>query len=210
MRIIMLGAPGAGKGTQAERLSELLGIPMLTMSNVLKSVVSGTSALGEQIRAVMARGDLAPDDLIWQCLRDELNHAKYEQGVIFDGVPRTLGQFNRLVADRMIVDKVLVLRVSDEVLAHRLTGRRLDPVTERIYHIDTLPEDMSDGQKSRLVMRADDAPDVVIKRLGIYHQTTAPIIQAFKEHAQYKNAVVELDASLDKDTVWKAVKACVS
>ena len=190
MRIIMLGAPGAGKGTQAERLSELLGIPMLTMSNVLKSVVSSTSALGEQIRAVMARGDLAPDDLIWQCLRDELNHAKYELGVIFDGVPRTLGQFDRLVADRMIVDKVFVLRVSDEVLAHRLTGRRLDPVTERIYHIDTLPEDMSDEQKSRLVMRADDAPDFVIKRLGIYHQTTAPIIQAFKEHAQYKNAVV--------------------
>lgn len=210
MRIIMLGAPGAGKGTQAERLSRLLSIPMLTMSHVLKSVVSGTSALGEQIRAVMARGDLAPDDLIWQCLRDEIKRAKYEQGVIFDGVPRTLGQFDRLVADRMIVDKIFVLSVRDEVLAHRLTGRRMDPVTERVYHVDALPEDMTDAQKSRLVMRADDAPDVVVKRLGIYHQTTAPIIQAFKDRAQYKNAVVELDASLDKDTVWDAIKACVS
>tara|TARA_A100001015_G_scaffold139873_1_gene155128 strand:- start:236 stop:859 length:624 start_codon:yes stop_codon:yes gene_type:complete len=202
----MLGAPGAGKGTQAEQLSELLGIPVLTMSSVLKSIISGESELGQQIRALMAKGDLAPDDLIWRCLCNELQHSKYRQGVIFDGVPRTVGQFDLMVEDGMQIDKVFVLQVADDVLVDRLSGRLMDPATERIYHKRFLPEGMSEAQKSRLVARPDDAPDVVRKRLAVYHETTAPIIQAMRSNQAYKDVMVDVDASLHKDAVWQAIK----
>ena len=175
MNLILLGAPGAGKGTQAELLMEKLSIPGISTGNMLREAMKNGSALGEKVKSYMDNGLLVPDDIIMDIVADRVSRADCEQGFILDGVPRTLAQAEALEARGVQIDHVVSIEIDDSVIEGRMTGRRVCSKCGASYHVvANAPkvEGVCDHCGSALVIRKDDAPETVRRRLEVYHEQT--------------------------------------
>ncbi|MEJ5252413.1 MAG: adenylate kinase [Chthonomonadetes bacterium] len=210
---IFLGAPGAGKGTQAERLREDFGFVSVSTGEMLREAMRAGSELGKTVQEYVTRGDLVPDDLVAAVLRERLAQGNTGNGVILDGFPRTVRQAE--ILEEMLAKHcwqlcgVLYLEASEEVVLQRLGGRRNCPQCGANYHVVTMPpkvEGVCDRCGAELVIRPDDAPEAIRKRLEVYHQQTKPLIAFYDQ----RGILERIDASGEVDEVYQAVKDAVS
>ena len=175
MNLILLGAPGAGKGTQAELLTEALGIPAISTGNMLREAMANGCDLGKQVKQYMDAGQLVPDELVLSLVASRVKESDCANGYILDGVPRTLVQAQALDAKGVTVDHVISLEIDDDVIAGRMSGRRACTQCGATYHISANPpkqEGVCDICGDPLTIRKDDAPETVLNRLKIYHAST--------------------------------------
>ena len=178
MDLIFIGPPGAGKGTQAEAIINEFKIPQISTGDIIRAAIRGGTELGKEFKSYTDAGKLVPDDLVNRMVDARLQEDDCKQGFLLDGYPRTTAQAEAL--DQMLekagrkLHHVLLLEVADDVLVERITGRRSDPETGRVYHIkfDPPPDDVA----PRLIQRSDDTEEVLRQRLGEYHEKTAPLI----------------------------------
>ncbi len=175
MNLILLGAPGAGKGTQAELLVEKLSIPAISTGNMLREAMANGSDLGKKVKQYMDEGSLVPDELILGIVAERVSRPDCRKGFILDGVPRTLAQAEALEAKGVQIDHVISIEVDDSEIEHRMTGRRVCTKCGASYHITANPprvEGICDLCGGQLTIRKDDAPETVRHRLQVYHETT--------------------------------------
>ena len=184
MRIILLGAPGAGKGTQAQFLCEQFGIPQISTGDMLRAAVAEGSEPGLQAKSIMDSGGLVSDDLIINLVKARLQQPDCAAGCLFDGFPRTIPQAQAMVDANIAVDHVIEIAVDDEEIVGRLSGRRVHPASGRIYHVVHNPpvEDGKDDVTGEpLMQRDDDQEETVRKRLSVYQQQTRPLVDFYRD-----------------------------
>ena len=178
MRLILLGAPGAGKGTQAEILRKELNVPTISTGNILRAAIKNGTPTGMKAKSYMDAGKLVPDDVIIGIITERLAEEDCKNGYILDGVPRTIGQAEAMEKAGIQIDAAVSLEVSDEAIMKRMDGRRVCESCGASYHIVNAPskkEGVCDLCGGKLVQRADDAPETVKKRLEVYHTETEPL-----------------------------------
>ncbi len=178
MKIIFLGAPGAGKGTQADRISERFGIPTISTGAIIRSAVKDGTRMGLEAKKFIESGALVPDEIVIGIVKERLNESDCDKGYILDGFPRSVPQAQALDEMGVKLDKVISLEVSDETIVERMSGRRVCSGCGRTYHVQHLPSAKGEDCEAcgtRLTIRADDAPDVVRSRLEVYHSVTEPL-----------------------------------
>ena len=178
MKLILLGPPGAGKGTQAEILNKKLNIPTISTGNILRAAVKNGTPVGLQAKAYMDAGKLVPDEVIIGVISERLAEADCQNGFILDGVPRTIPQAEALEKVGITFDAVVSLEISDEEIVERMGGRRVCASCSVPFHVENLPpkvEGVCDACGGKLEARADDKPEVVRDRLKVYHKETAPL-----------------------------------
>jgi adenylate kinase len=186
MRIIMLGAPGAGKGTQAQFITERFDIPQISTGDMLRAAVKAESELGKQVKEVMSSGGLVSDDIIIALIEERVQQADCKNGFLLDGFPRTIPQAEALKNQGIMIDYVVEIAVDDEEIVSRLSGRRVHESSGRIYHVKYDPpkvEGQDDETGDALVQRDDDQEETVRKRLRIYHEQTAPLVDYYQDWA---------------------------
>ena len=201
MKIIFLGAPGAGKGTQAEIVSERLSIPTVSTGNIIRAALKDGTPMGLKARAFIEAGELVPDDVVIGIIQERLSEEDCENGFILDGFPRTIPQAEALDAMGIVIDKVIDIEVSDETIARRLSGRRVCKNCGCSYHIDYKKpsvEGVCDACGGELILRSDDAPETVLERLAVYHEKTEPL-KAYYEK-QGKLFIVEGQEQVEDTT----------
>ncbi len=182
MRLILLGAPGAGKGTQAANICARYGIPQISTGDMLRAAVKAGTPLGLQAKAVMDSGALVSDDIIIGLVRDRLQQPDCARGFLFDGFPRTLAQADALKAAGIAIDYVVDFEVPDEDIVDRLGGRRVHPASGRVYHLRYNPpkvDGKDDVTGEDLVQRDDDREDTVRRRLAVYREQTRPLVDYY-------------------------------
>ena len=187
MRIILLGSPGAGKGTQAINLSKHFQIPLISASDMLRAAVESGSALGMEIKGIMGRGDLVSDEVIVDLVKQRIAQEDCKSGYLLDGFPRTIAQANALTKAGVSIDYVIEIYVDDDEVVSRLSGRLTHPGSGRIYHIKYNPPKVAyldDVTGERLVQRDDDREETVRNRLRIYHEKTEPLVTYYQELAR--------------------------
>jgi adenylate kinase len=183
MRLILLGAPGAGKGTQAQFITEKFGIPQISTGDMLRAAVKARTELGIKAKAVMDSGGLVSDDIIIGLVKERIAQDDCSNGFLFDGFPRTIPQAEAMVDAGVTIDHVVEIAVADNEIVARLSGRRVHPGSGRIYHVQHNPpqrEGVDDETGEPLVQREDDQEDTVRKRLEIYHSQTSPLIDFYQ------------------------------
>lgn len=189
MRIILLGAPGAGKGTQAQYITEKYGIPQISTGDMLRAAVKAGTPLGIKAKAVMDAGELVSDDIIIGLVKERITEADCEKGFLFDGFPRTIPQADALKEAGVVIDAVVEIDVADEEIIKRMSGRRVHPGSGRTYHLvfnQPKVEGKDDVTGEDLVQRADDVEEIVRDRLNVYHDQTAPLISYYKSWGEAK------------------------
>lgn len=189
MNLILLGAPGAGKGTLASYLIEKMGVPSVSTGNILREAIRSGTELGRQAKAFMDAGKLVPDQLVIDLLKDRISQDDCKNGFILDGFPRTIPQAETLDTIASI-DKVLNLDVPDSVIMDRMTGRRSCPACGMTYHVQNNPpkaEGVCDNCGAALEIRRDDSPEVVSKRLETYHTQTEPLRAYYEAQGKLSN-----------------------
>jgi adenylate kinase len=199
MRLILLGAPGAGKGTQAQFIRERYGIPQISTGDMLRAAVKAQTPLGIAAKTVMDAGGLVSDDLIIGLVSDRLKQPDCASGYLFDGFPRTVPQADAMKAAGVAIDHVLEIAVPDEDILERITGRRVHVASGRIYHVHFHPpkiEGVDDATGEALVLRDDDREDTVRKRLEVYHAQTEVLIGYYSEWATRGSQPGEPDAPI--------------
>jgi adenylate kinase len=182
MKLILLGAPGAGKGTQAKVLAEKYGIPVISTGNILREAIAEGNELGLKVQDIMARGELVDDDIIMAIVKARLAEADAQNGYLFDGFPRTLEQAQGMRDNGIDVDRVIYLEVNDDKIVERMSGRLSHPASGRVYHkIHNPPKNsgVDDVTGDALVQRNDDKPEVVRNRLKVYRRQTAPLLEYY-------------------------------
>ncbi len=182
MRIILLGAPGAGKGTQSTYISKSLGIPQISTGDMLRSAVAAGTPLGIAAKQIMDAGQLVSDEIIIGLVKERLTEPDCANGCLFDGFPRTLPQAEALGKDGIRIDHVVEINVEDKEIIERMSGRRVHPASGRTYHVLFNPPatpDIDDETGEALVQREDDHEDTVRKRLEVYHAQTQPLINYY-------------------------------
>ena len=183
MRLILLGAPGAGKGTQAQFITEQFGIPQISTGDMLRAAVKAGTELGLKAKAVMDSGGLVSDEIIIGLVKERITQEDCRNGFLFDGFPRTIPQAEAMVSAGVDIDHVVEIAVDDEAIVSRLSGRRVHPGSGRVYHIEFNPperENLDNETGEDLVQREDDQEDTVRKRLDVYHSQTAPLIDFYQ------------------------------
>ena len=208
VKLILLGAPGAGKGTQAAELSRRLNIPTISTGNILRQAIKDGTEVGLQVKALMDAGKFAPDELIMKILDQRLAQSDCQQGYILDGVPRTLAQAEALRAAGIVFDHVVSLEVADEDIEKRMAGRRACPKCGATYHIETLPpkqEGICDSCGGELVLRTDDAPETVRHRLEVYHAQTEPLKEYYSKQGLLREVAGDGDISSITAAVMEAM-----
>ena len=197
MNLILLGAPGAGKGTQADLLVKKLSIPAISTGNMLRDAMNHHTPLGEQVRQIMDSGMLVPDETVLDLVSKRIARDDCKNGFILDGVPRTLSQAKALDAAGIVIDYVISIEIDDSVIEGRMTGRRVCPACGGSYHVVNNPptvEGVCDNCGTGLVIRKDDAPETVRDRLAVYHSRTEVLKSYYAE--QGKLCVVQGDQSM--------------
>ena len=185
MKIILLGAPGAGKGTQAEIISKKLGIPTISTGNILRAAVKAGTPIGLEAKSYMDAGKLVPDEVIIGIIQERLAESDCANGFILDGVPRTIAQAEARDAHGIHFDAVLSLEIADSVIEARMTGRRTCHTCGATYHIVAAPpkqEGVCDKCGGELEQRKDDQPETVKHRLEVYHNETEPLKDYYQAH----------------------------
>ncbi|HZZ91337.1 MAG TPA: adenylate kinase [Usitatibacter sp.] len=186
MRVILLGGPGAGKGTQAAFVTQRYGIPQISTGDMLRAAVKAGTPLGLAAKAVMDRGDLVSDDIIIGLVKERIAQLDCRSGFLFDGFPRTIPQAEAMKASGVPVEHVVEVAVPDEVIVERMSGRRVHVASGRTYHTKFNPprRDMVDDVTGEpLVQRVDDHEDTVKKRLAVYHRQTEPLVDYYSRWA---------------------------
>jgi len=186
MRIILLGAPGAGKGTQAQFLMDTFGIPQISTGDMLRAAIKAGTQLGLEAKKVMDAGQLVSDDLIIGLVKERVAQADCDKGFLLDGFPRTIPQADAMKDNNITVDHVVEIDVPDEDIVGRMSGRRVHSGSGRVYHVVYNPpkEEMKDDVTGEaLSIRPDDEESTVRKRLGIYHEQTKPLIAYYTKAA---------------------------
>jgi len=186
MRLILLGPPGAGKGTQARFVCEAFGIPQISTGDMLRSAVKAGTPLGQAAKRVMDSGALVSDDIIIGLVTERLREPDCRNGYLFDGFPRTIPQADALRAARVPLDHVLEIDVPDSAIVERMSGRRVHLASGRTYHVKYNPPkvpDRDDVTGEPLIQREDDREETVRKRLAVYHEQTEPLIAYYKQWA---------------------------
>ncbi|MEI6847459.1 MAG: adenylate kinase [Chlorobiaceae bacterium] len=183
MIIILLGAPGAGKGTQSNYISKSLGIPQISTGDMLRAAVKAETPLGIQAKKIMETGQLVSDEIIIGLVKGRLAEPDCSNGCLFDGFPRTIAQAEALKKDGIRIDHIVELNVDDNDIIERASGRRVHPASGRTYHIRFNPpkiEGVDDETGEPLVQRTDDQEETVKQRLLVYHKQTAPLIDFYQ------------------------------
>ena len=184
MRIILLGAPGVGKGTQARFICDTYKIPQISTGDMLRSSVKEKTVLGLQAKEVMDSGGLVSDDIIIALVKERVSKNDCSTGFLFDGFPRTIPQAEALLHEQIFIDHVVEISLGDEEIVSRMSGRRVHPGSGRVYHVLHNPpavDGIDDDTGEPLVQRDDDAESTVRKRLAVYKDQTAPLVQFYME-----------------------------
>ncbi|HSM27212.1 MAG TPA: adenylate kinase [Thioalkalivibrio sp.] len=187
MRLILLGAPGAGKGTQAQYICEKYGIPQISTGDMLRAAVKAGTPLGVEAKKVMDAGGLVSDDIILGLIKERLQQADCANGFLFDGFPRTIPQAQALKDQGVNLDFVVEVDVADEEIIKRMSGRRVHPASGRTYHVIFNPpriEGKDDLTDEPLIQRDDDNEETVRKRLDVYHSQTKPLVEFYSRWAE--------------------------
>ena len=190
MRILLLGAPGAGKGTQAAFIKDKFNIPQISTGDMLRAAVRAGTPLGLEAKKVMEAGELLADKLIMGLVKERIRQDDCRQGYLFDGFPRTLGQAEAMQQEGIEIDCVVEIVVADEEIIKRLSGRRVHPGSGRVYHIEFNPPQRpgkDDITGEALIQREDDKEETVRKRLQVYHEQTSPLVR-FYSHPEGRKA----------------------
>ena len=201
MKMILLGAPGAGKGTQAERLCKVLEIPTLSTGNILRAAVKNGTPTGLKAQAFMDAGKLVPDEVIIGIITERLAEDDCKNGYILDGVPRTIAQAEAMEKAGINFDAVVSIEVADEVIMERMSGRRVCESCGASYHLVAVPPKVAgvcDSCGGKLVQRKDDAPETVKDRLAVYHKETEPLKDFYAQRGLLKS--VENQPSVEATT----------
>ena len=210
MKLILLGAPGAGKGTQAEIVCDKLNIPAISTGNILREAMKNETEMGVKAKAFIDSGALVPDDVIIGIIKERLAQDDCKNGFILDGVPRTIAQAEAIEKMGIRIDKVLELSVADDVIVERMSGRRVCEKCGASYHIrnkKSKVEGICDCCGGKLVARKDDEPATVLDRLKAYHEQTEPLVEFYRSRG--KLAVIPFSPSIEETTanVMKALEA---
>ncbi|MFC3022623.1 adenylate kinase [Vibrio zhugei] len=211
MRIILLGAPGAGKGTQAQFIQEKFGVPQISTGDMLRGAIKAGTELGKKAKAVIDAGQLVSDDIILGLIKERIAQPDCEQGFLLDGFPRTIPQADGLKEMGINIDYVIEFDVADDVIVERMAGRRAHLPSGRTYHAIYNPpkvEGKDDVTGEDLVVRDDDKEETVRARLNVYHTQTAPLIEYYSKEAEAGNtqylkfdgtkAVADVSADIEK------------
>lgn len=210
MNLILLGAPGAGKGTMAEIISNTLGIPQISTGNILREAVKNGTECGKQAKSFMDSGALVPDDVVIGILKDRIAEDDCKKGFILDGFPRSVPQAEALEKMGVKIDKVVEISVPDETIKSRLVGRRVCEKCGASYHVTNKPpvkEGICDSCGGNVVIRKDDAPETVVERLKTYHTTTAPLVDFYRNLGKLTTVEGQATVKETADLMLKAVEA---
>ena len=182
MKLILLGAPGAGKGTQAEVLCKKLGIPTISTGNILRAAIKDGTPTGRKAKSYIDAGALVPDEVIIGIINERLAQADCQTGYILDGVPRTIAQAEALEKAGINFDAVVSIEISEEEILHRMSGRRVCEACGSSYNVEAVPprvEGICDNCGGKLIQRKDDTPETVRERLKVYHNETEPLVDFY-------------------------------
>ena len=210
MNLILLGAPGAGKGTQAEVISEALNIPQISTGNMLREAVKNGTEYGLKAKAAMDSGALVSDEIVIGILKDRIACDDCKGGFILDGFPRTVPQAEALDAMGVTIDKVVEIFVPDETIKQRVSGRRVCSGCGATYHVDFKPskvEGKCDKCGAETIIRKDDQPETVLERLDVYHKQTAPLKDYYSTQGKLETVVGQEEVSETSKLTLKAVGA---
>ena len=207
--IILLGPPGAGKGTQADLICDLCSIPKISTGDMLREAVASGSDLGIKVSKILDTGGLVSDDIIGSLIQDRLTKPDCENGSLFDGVPRTIGQAEQLEKMGVNFTHVIEIFVEDATIVNRMSGRRVHPGTGKNYHIDFNPpkiDGLDDETGEPLIQREDDKPETVLKRLEVYHSQTKPLTNFYKNlSSDGQLKLFKVDGSETVEDVFKNI-----
>lgn len=218
MRLVLLGCPGAGKGTQATFIKEKFHIPMISTGDMLRAATKAGTPLGLEAKKIMDAGKLVSDDIMIELVKERIAQADCKNGFLLDGFPRTIPQAEALRNNHVYLDNIIEIRVPDAELIERLSGRRIHPASGRIYHtIHNPPKtpDMDDVTGEPLVQRDDDREETVRNRLAVYHQQTEPLVQYYMDAANSSDphapAFIRVDGTghVDdvRDNIFESLKS---
>ena len=209
--IILLGPPGAGKGTQADLICELCNIPKISTGDMLREAVASGSDFGKKVSNILDTGGLVSDEIIGELIKNRLTQSDCINGSLFDGVPRTLGQAAELKNMGINFTHVIEIQVDDEVIVKRMSGRRVHPRSGKNYHIDFNPpqiEGKDDETGEPLIQREDDKPETVLKRLAVYHDQTKPLSDFYSNQVLVSNLkYITVDGSQSVDDVFNLISS---
>lgn len=208
MKVVMLGAPGAGKGTQAKKIAEKYRIPHISTGDIFRANIKGETELGKKAKIYIDQGLLVPDELVLDLVVDRLNQKDCSNGYVLDGFPRTIPQAEALdealTKEKQELDYAICIEIPDENIVKRMSGRRACLNCGATYHIQYAPtkeENICDQCQGVLVLRDDDKPETVMKRLSVYHEQTQPLIEYYTD----KNKLVSIDGTVDIDDMFYAI-----
>ncbi|MFT7304831.1 MAG: adenylate kinase [Candidatus Azotimanducaceae bacterium] len=211
MKLILLGAPGVGKGTQAQFIVEKYGIPQISTGDMLREAIREGTELGKKVKSVMDSGALVTDDIIIDLVKERIQKDDCHNGYLFDGFPRTIPQAEALVEQGIQIDCVIEISVRDEDIVARLSGRRLHSASGRVYHVIHNPPrnaGFDDETGEELIQRDDDHEETVIERLNVYKEQTEPLVAFYKDISNRLGSELSyhsIDGSGDTDDIKKVV-----
>ena len=215
MRVILLGAPGAGKGTQAQFICERFGIPQISTGDMLRAAVKAKTELGLQVQQVMASGGLVTDEIIIALVKERITADDCKSGFLFDGFPRTIPQAEAMVEAAVLIDVVLEIDVADDEIVKRLGGRRVHPNSGRVYHVEFNAPKVAgkdDETGEDLIQREDDQEDTIRTRLDVYHEQTEPLVKFYQNiEAQGQLVkVIKVNGIASVDSIKEQILAFLS
>ena len=206
MKLILLGAPGAGKGTQAEILCKKLGIPSISTGNILRAAIKDGTPTGVQAKSYIDAGQLVPDEVIIGILNERIARDDCAKGYILDGVPRTIGQAEAMEKSGIEIDAAIALEISEDEILRRMSGRRVCEACGSSFNMEAIPprvEGICDNCGGKLIQRQDDTPETVHKRLEVYHRETKPLVGYYAERGLLRT----VDVSDSKEGTFHRIMA---